>query len=67
MSEETAETTTSSRNPKLEALFKNALLINERKNAEQKRLREETVNASIKKPVQSTQDAGHVAPTQINK
>jgi hypothetical protein len=37
-------------NPKLEALYKNALLINKRKNAEQKRLQKEAANALIKKP-----------------
>lgn len=53
MNETNADTVKGSTNPKLEALYKNALLIHERKNAEQKRLQEEAAIALDKKPVQN--------------
>jgi hypothetical protein len=53
MNETNADTVTGSTNPKLEALYKNALLIHEQKNAEQKRLQEAAANALDKKPVQN--------------
>jgi hypothetical protein len=45
MNETNADSEKGSTNPKLEALYKNALLIYERKTAEQKRLQEETAKA----------------------
>ena len=56
MNETNADTV--STNPKLEALYKNALLIHERKNAEQKRLQEEAAIALDKKPVQNEKGGG---------
>ncbi len=50
MNEKITDAVTGSTNPILEALYKNALLIHERKNAEQIRLREEAANALVKKP-----------------